>query len=183
MIRDDLQAQVEVLTNLGKKYSDAGPVFDCVVFNDGEVWRYALTCLMEGSRDSCLPHDFHNILWTVILLLTVQISRVDYLCLVSHVHIQPWPATVGHPSMPVQPWSATVDHPSVHIQPWSATVGHPSMPVCPGQPLLAIQVCTSALVSHCWPSKCACPALVSHSCAHLFCLHQLQEWCTMQISV
>ena len=136
MIRDDLQAQVEVLTNLGKKYSDAGPVFDCVVFNDGEVWRYALTCLMEGSRDSCLPHDFHNILWTVILLLTVQISRV-YHCF-SCMSIK-WAQ---------RSWLFTVSDGQ-----W-ARISRLSMP---GQPCAH-----PALASHCWPSKYARPALVSH---------------------
>lgn len=37
--KDECQAQVEVLEMLEKKYESVGPVFDCIVFNDGTNWR------------------------------------------------------------------------------------------------------------------------------------------------
>ena len=40
LIREDLSARVDFLTNAEKTYSDPGPVFDCVVFHDGNTWRW-----------------------------------------------------------------------------------------------------------------------------------------------
>lgn len=39
---EDLEAQMEILTEMDKKYCSQGPSYDCVVFNDGEIWRYEL---------------------------------------------------------------------------------------------------------------------------------------------
>lgn len=38
--KEELEARVEVLTNAEKKYVDVGPSYDCVVFHDGEMWRW-----------------------------------------------------------------------------------------------------------------------------------------------
>ena len=38
--KDNLQACIDILQGYEKKYSDCGPVFDCVVFHDGATWRY-----------------------------------------------------------------------------------------------------------------------------------------------
>lgn len=37
--KEELEARVEVLNNIEKKYCDVGPTYDCVVFHDGNVWR------------------------------------------------------------------------------------------------------------------------------------------------
>ncbi len=38
-LQEESEAQVEVLGMLEKKYESVGPVFDCIVFNDGTNWR------------------------------------------------------------------------------------------------------------------------------------------------
>ena len=37
--KEELQARLDVLSTLDKKFSCCGPVFDCVVFHDGTTWR------------------------------------------------------------------------------------------------------------------------------------------------
>lgn len=38
--KEDYESQIEMLNTLEKKYTNIGPCIDCVVFNDGERWRY-----------------------------------------------------------------------------------------------------------------------------------------------
>lgn len=37
--KDELQAQVDILKQYDTKFTDLGPTFDCVVFNNGEKWQ------------------------------------------------------------------------------------------------------------------------------------------------
>lgn len=39
LTKDDLTAAVDILQNAEKKFSDPGPVYDCVVFHDGDSWK------------------------------------------------------------------------------------------------------------------------------------------------
>jgi tripeptidyl-peptidase II len=39
LIKEDLEVQIEMLNSLEKKYTNIGPSFDCIVFNDGDRWR------------------------------------------------------------------------------------------------------------------------------------------------
>ena len=38
--QEDLQARVDCLAQIDKKFTYLGPVYDCIVFNDGKTWRY-----------------------------------------------------------------------------------------------------------------------------------------------
>ncbi|KAL5005334.1 hypothetical protein ScPMuIL_018790 [Solemya velum] len=59
--RADLQAQIDILTSLDKKYSDCGPVMDCVVFHDGNTWRVCVDTSQTGELETCkLLTTFRN---------------------------------------------------------------------------------------------------------------------------
>lgn len=47
--REELQAVLDSLTALEKKFVDLGPTYDCVVFNDGNKWNIALDTSESGD--------------------------------------------------------------------------------------------------------------------------------------
>lgn len=52
LTKEDLEYRIEYLNNLDKKYSDLGPVYDCVVFFDGEVWTACIDTSEEGNLEN-----------------------------------------------------------------------------------------------------------------------------------
>ena len=53
-MREELQSRVDLLTTLSGKNSLPGPVVDCVVFHDGESWRY-LQRIEKTNNVHCIP--------------------------------------------------------------------------------------------------------------------------------
>ncbi|KAG1676696.1 Tripeptidyl-peptidase 2 [Nymphon striatum] len=51
--KEDIEERINCLNNLEKKYNDQGPVYDCVVFHDGEMWRAAIDTSEDGDLESC----------------------------------------------------------------------------------------------------------------------------------
>ncbi|MEO1584790.1 MAG: S8 family serine peptidase [Planctomycetota bacterium] len=47
--RDDLQTRIDLLAELPDMISDVGPVFDCLVWHDGEHWRAAIDTDEDGD--------------------------------------------------------------------------------------------------------------------------------------
>ncbi|MBA2113301.1 S8 family serine peptidase [Bremerella alba] len=47
--KKELEARLEELAKLGKNWSDPGPIYDCVVFNDGKVWQAVIDTDEDGD--------------------------------------------------------------------------------------------------------------------------------------
>jgi tripeptidyl-peptidase-2 len=47
--RDELVRRIDLLKEMQNSYDDPGPIFDCVVFHDGEVWRAAVDTDADGD--------------------------------------------------------------------------------------------------------------------------------------
>ncbi|KAF9916384.1 tripeptidyl-peptidase II Tpp2 [Linnemannia zychae] len=55
----DFNARLDVLKDAHKNFSDPGPVYDCVVFHDGDVWRAVVDAHEDGNlKDAPLLTNF-----------------------------------------------------------------------------------------------------------------------------
>ncbi|KAH0553976.1 tripeptidyl-peptidase 2 isoform X2 [Cotesia glomerata] len=52
LVKEELETRVEVLQNGEKKYHDAGPTYDCVVYHDGQQWRVCIDTSEEGNLEA-----------------------------------------------------------------------------------------------------------------------------------
>ncbi len=53
LLKEDLESQLEVLKDLDSKVKDVGPIYDCIVWNDGEKWRACIDTSESGQLDTC----------------------------------------------------------------------------------------------------------------------------------
>ena len=74
----DLDARLETLQQSLKDFDDCGPVFDCVVCNDGKVWRAAID-VDESGNLACLS-IFNYFLCLAADALTDYRTELKYGC-------------------------------------------------------------------------------------------------------
>jgi tripeptidyl-peptidase-2 len=53
LLREDLDSQLEVLKDLDSKVKDVGPIYDCIVWNDGNKWQACIDTTENGQLDTC----------------------------------------------------------------------------------------------------------------------------------
>ncbi|XP_053618070.1 tripeptidyl-peptidase 2 [Plodia interpunctella] len=82
LLKEELEARVEVLQNAEKKYNDLGPTYDCVLFHDGTVWRACIDTSECGDLSSgpllgeySVTHEHQHL--TALDEMTVSINVHD----------------------------------------------------------------------------------------------------------
>ncbi len=53
LTKEDLTTQLELLKDLENKMKDVGPVYDCLVWNDGEKWVACIDTSEKGDLEAC----------------------------------------------------------------------------------------------------------------------------------
>ncbi|KAK9889317.1 hypothetical protein WA026_004596 [Henosepilachna vigintioctopunctata] len=53
MMKENLENTIEILNNFEKKYNDVGPVYDCIIFHDGEMWKCCVDTSEIGELEYC----------------------------------------------------------------------------------------------------------------------------------
>lgn len=52
LAKEDLEARVEYLNNVEKKFNDLGPIYDCVLFNNGDYWQACIDTTETGDLNN-----------------------------------------------------------------------------------------------------------------------------------
>lgn len=80
--KEDLEAQLEFLTTAEKKYVDAGPVYDCILYHDGAKWMACIDTTETGDLAAAIhlgeysvTHDYKRL--TVKDQLNISINVHD----------------------------------------------------------------------------------------------------------
>lgn len=65
LLKEDKEYTLEMLNNFEKKYTDLGPVYDCVLFHDGTKWVACVDTTEKGNLRECqllgeysVTHDY-----------------------------------------------------------------------------------------------------------------------------
>ncbi|OQR76824.1 tripeptidyl-peptidase 2-like [Tropilaelaps mercedesae] len=67
--KEELEARVEVLLKMEKNYVDLGPVYDCVLWHNGNQWQAVIDTTEEGALDKCeVVGPYAETLYTSMLL-------------------------------------------------------------------------------------------------------------------
>ncbi|KAJ8930438.1 hypothetical protein NQ314_016765 [Rhamnusium bicolor] len=51
--KENLDAKLDILNNYEKKFNDVGPIYDCILFNDGEKWVCCVDTSENGDLANC----------------------------------------------------------------------------------------------------------------------------------
>ncbi|GIY14820.1 tripeptidyl-peptidase 2 [Caerostris extrusa] len=74
--KEELDAQLDALNTLEKKYNDCGPTYDCVVFHDGNKWRVVIDTSEKGDLESCKLLGVYSETYDYAMLTPVD--RLNY---------------------------------------------------------------------------------------------------------
>lgn len=79
--KENLDAMQDILNNFDKKYNDAGPIYDCILFHNGQHWVACVDTTEDGDVSKCpllgeysVTHEF------------APLTDVDYLNFSMNVH-------------------------------------------------------------------------------------------------
>ncbi|KFM79322.1 Tripeptidyl-peptidase 2, partial [Stegodyphus mimosarum] len=76
MEKEDLEAKLEILNSLEKKFCDVGPTYDCIVFHDGRQWRVAVDTSEHGELEECTLLGTYSETFDFAML--TELDRLNY---------------------------------------------------------------------------------------------------------